>query len=230
MMMGEWNELRVTREAASGLYLDDEEGGEVLMPGKYVAGGTKVGQEVKVFVYQDSEDRPVATTETPMLVAGETGMLTVVGLHASAGAFLDWGLEKDLLLPYREQRREMSVGDRVMVTVYVDERSGRLAATMRGDEMMGRAEKTAVVERPPDMVGGAGVMAMAEQVLAELRAAGGVLAFDDKSAPEAIRERFGTSKKVFKQAIGGLYRQEWIEFPEGGGIRLVEKRRGRRGN
>ena len=87
----------------------------------------------------------------------------------------------------------------------------------------GRAEqKPAVRERPPEMVGGQAVMALGERIVKELRASGGTLPLDDKSPPDAIRERFGTSKKVFKQAVGGLYRERRVRFLEGGGIELIE--------
>jgi len=129
--LGRRNQLTVLREAKPGVYLDGGEDGEILMPWRYVTEDMGEGAVVDVFVYRDSEDRLVATTETPLAMAGEFAILRVVSTRASLGAFLDWGLAKDLLLPRNEQAEAVREGDLVPVYVYVDERSNRITATAR---------------------------------------------------------------------------------------------------
>jgi predicted RNA-binding protein (virulence factor B family) len=129
--IGERNALRVLRESKSGLYLDGEELGEILLPGRYIPKGTVPGDYLEVFVHHDSEDRIVATTEIPRACVGDFAALKVVSLHPQAGAFLDWGLSKDLLLPIREQARRVAVGETVVVYVFLDRRSNRIVATTR---------------------------------------------------------------------------------------------------
>ncbi len=130
-LIGQRNLLAVVREAPPGLYLDAENLGEILLPGKYKKPTMKPGVLVDVFVYLDSEDRLVATTETPLAMVGDFASLTVVGVHPHAGAFLGWGLGKDLFLPFREQAGIVRVGDQVVVFVHLDEKSNRIVATMR---------------------------------------------------------------------------------------------------
>ena len=101
----------------------------VLLPAKYVPEGMKVGDEIEVFLYRDSLDRPVATTKAPALTLGEIGCLKVRDV-TKIGAFLDWGLEKDLFLPFKEQTGKLKSGDKVVVALYLD-KSGRLCGTMR---------------------------------------------------------------------------------------------------
>lgn len=125
--------LKVTSASPHGLYLDGGEHGEILLPGKFVPQGAHEGDALDVFVYLDSEDRPVATTAHPLAMAGEIAGLEVVSYHAGTGAFLYWGLEKDLLLPIREQSGHVKPGDVVVVYIRVDTRSGRLVATMKLD-------------------------------------------------------------------------------------------------
>jgi uncharacterized protein len=129
--IGRRNTLRITRETPSGLYLDGGEHGEILLPGKYIPRGGFPGSEVDVFVYRDSEDRLVATTETPLAMVGDFACLEVTGVHPEIGAFLKWGLGKDLLLPIREQKDRVRVGDRVVVYVALDPRTERVVATAR---------------------------------------------------------------------------------------------------
>jgi predicted RNA-binding protein (virulence factor B family) len=111
--------------------LDGGPHGEILLPGRYLPAGVAPGEKVDVFIYRDSEDRLVATTETPRAVVGEFAYLRVVTRHPSAGAFLDWGLEKDLLLPLREHASTLRIGDWVLVRVALDERSDRIVASAR---------------------------------------------------------------------------------------------------
>ncbi|MCD8325889.1 MAG: S1-like domain-containing RNA-binding protein [Lachnospiraceae bacterium] len=127
--LGEMQTLKITRKVDFGVYLSEEDGTEeVLLPNKYVPEGKRPGDEVEVFVYRDSQDRLISTTLTPKLCLGQVARLKVVQV-GKIGAFLDWGLEKDLLLPYRQQKRKVQEGEEVLVSMYID-KSGRLCATM----------------------------------------------------------------------------------------------------
>jgi predicted RNA-binding protein (virulence factor B family) len=130
-MIGKRNRLSVARIATPGVYLDGGERGEILLPGRYVPPGTLVGESFEVFVHRDSEDRLVATTEAPRAVVGEFAALRVVSSNPQIGAFLDWGLSKDLLLPLREQSRRVGPGDWVVVYIFVDLKTDRIVATTR---------------------------------------------------------------------------------------------------
>ena len=130
--IGKYNTLTVLETSDHGLYLDGGKYDKILMPSRYVTPEMRVGSEVDCFVYNDSEDRLVATTETPHAQVGEFAYLEVVSIHPNAGAFLDWGLSKDLLLPYREQGDiHFTEGDGAIVAIYVDEYTNRIAATTR---------------------------------------------------------------------------------------------------
>src|SRR5439155_591957 len=102
-LLGRRNQLRILRSAPPGFYLDGGPRGEILLPGRYIPPGAAPGGTIDVFVYRDSEDRLVATTEKPHAMVGEFAYLRVVSVDARIGAFLDWGLDKDLLLPTRER-------------------------------------------------------------------------------------------------------------------------------
>jgi predicted RNA-binding protein (virulence factor B family) len=119
-ILGKRNLLSVIRESAPGLYLDGGELGEILLPGRYIPKNLAQKEKLDVFVYRDSEDRLVATTETPLAMVGEFAYLKVINVHPQVGAFLDWGLAKDLLIPFREQEFPLRVGDRVIVCVCLD--------------------------------------------------------------------------------------------------------------
>ena len=132
--LGKRNSLMVRRETPSGLYLDGGSLGEILLPGRYIPKGKQPGEPIDVFVYRDSEDRLVATTETPKAVVGEFAPLKVIGTTRNLGAFLDWGLSKDLLLPLREQEKMVEIGDWVVVCVFIDPKSNRIVASTRLDQ------------------------------------------------------------------------------------------------
>lgn len=136
MEIGRYNELCVSRLMEHGAYLADNDGNEVLLPRRYVTGEMTVGTIVRVFVYNDSENRPVATTETPTAKVGDTALLRVKAVNA-IGAFLDWGLTgKDLLVPFREQRVDMKAGRSYVVHVYLDSTSGRIVASAKLDKFL----------------------------------------------------------------------------------------------
>ncbi len=281
--LGKRNLLPVLRQAPPGLFLDGGSLGEILLPNCYIPGPVTLGMEVDVFVHLDSEDRLVATTETPRVMVGEFAALRVVSVEPRLGAFLDWGLSKDLFLPLREQTHRAEPGQNVVVHVSVDERSGRIVATTRLTRHLQREPAryregtpvqvllvartplglTAIVEQahlgllyhdphaPPLEVGQSltahvaavrpdgkidlrlepsaarGVLGLTERILTALDDGGGRLALDDSSTPEEIQERFGVSKKSFKQAVGALYRDRQIQLPKTGGIERVPKKSGR---
>lgn len=129
--LGETQELLILRETDFGVFLAEKEGDDdaVLLPRKQVPENALPGDKVRVFIYRDSKDRLIATTTDPLIHLGETAVLRVRQV-TKIGAFLDMGLEKDLLLPFREQACPLAEGDECLVALYID-RSGRLAATMR---------------------------------------------------------------------------------------------------
>ena len=129
--LGKVQELEIVRKKEFGVYLaqDREDEASVLLPKKQVPEGAEIGDKVEVFIYRDSSDRLIATTARPLLQVGETAKLEVKEI-AKMGAFLDMGLEKDLLLPFKEQTHPVRKGEKCLVTLYVD-KSKRLAATMR---------------------------------------------------------------------------------------------------
>jgi predicted RNA-binding protein (virulence factor B family) len=129
--IGKRNTLMVLRESKSGIYLDGGKHGEILLPNRYVPRGIAPGDRLEVFVYRDSEDRLVASTETPLATVGEVATLKVISVHQHIGAFLAWGLAKDLLLPFREQTGPVRVGQDVVVRVYLDEKTERIVASMK---------------------------------------------------------------------------------------------------
>lgn len=274
--LGKRNILRIVREAPPGLYLDGGTHGEILLPGRYIPAGAAPGGSLEVFVYRDSEDRLVATTETPLVMVGECAYLRVVSVKPNVGAFLAWGLEKDLLLPLREQTRNLRPFDWVVVHVALDTKSDRIIASARlnrwldvtpPEYVVGQAVKLLIEAETPlgyraivnhthhgllyhsdlarplavgqaidgyvrtvrpdgkidlslDPAGYRRIAPLTEQIIEALSAAGGHLPFHDKTPPEEIREKFGVSKKAFKQAIGALYREHRIRIGSDG-IRLA---------
>lgn len=128
--IGKYNSLRVIKEVDFGVYLDGEKNGEILMPIRYVPKDCKVGDYVDVFLYLDSEDRPVATTEKPFAQVGEFAMLRVISVN-KIGTFLDWGIMKDLLVPFREQKVTMVENRSYLVYIYVDDESQRIVASAK---------------------------------------------------------------------------------------------------
>jgi uncharacterized protein len=141
-LVGRYNSLQVVKQTNFGLYLDGGQDGEILLPNRYVPkelAGEFSGEDeewVNVFVYLDSEDKLIATTEKPKVQVGEFASLKVLEVN-SIGIFLDWGLSKDLLLPYSEEKRPLKAGDYCVVHVYLD-KSRRITATTRLDRYLDR--------------------------------------------------------------------------------------------
>ncbi|MCC6353209.1 MAG: GntR family transcriptional regulator [Verrucomicrobiae bacterium] len=150
--IGKRNTLRIVRDTPQGLYLDGGAHGEILLPNRYIPRDAAPGQSIDVFIYRDSEDRLTATTETPLAMVGDFAALRVVAVHRSVGAFLDWGLPKDLLLPFAEQDRPLAAGDLVVVAIALDPRSDRIYATTRLSKHVQRTPPNHEPGQPVDAI------------------------------------------------------------------------------
>lgn len=137
-ILGRRNTLAIVRASQPGLYLDGGELGEILLPGRYIPANLAPKQKLDVFVYRDSEDRLVATTEKPHAMVGEFGYMQVKSVNPQIGAFLDWGLAKDLLVPFREQEFPLRAGDWAVVYVGLDVKSNRIIASTRLNRHLNR--------------------------------------------------------------------------------------------
>ncbi|GAA5496505.1 conserved virulence factor B [Rubritalea halochordaticola] len=138
--LGRMNTLEVSRVEERGVYLMDQDEGEILLPAKEVPASAGLGSWLEVFVYRDSKDRLIATTSKPKVMVGEFAALKVTQVNPH-GAFLDWGLVKDLMLPFGEQKKKVSHGKTVVVRVYVDEDTDRIAATTRLGRFLGKENR-----------------------------------------------------------------------------------------
>lgn len=272
---GRYNTLKVVKFVDFGVYLDGEEMGEILLPARYVPEACEIGQDIEVFIYLDSEDRIIATTEKPYAQVGEFAMLRAKAINM-VGAFLDWGLMKDLLVPYREQKLNMVMGRSYLVYVYLDPDSKRIVASAKLEKFLDNVipdyqtgeEVRVIIESDSDLgynaiinhlhrgilyhdelpaplhigqqmkvyikkmredhkidlslyrPGYEQVDGVSQHILDKLNEAGGFLPFTDKSDAALIYDQFGISKKVYKKAVGTLYRQKRIMLEEKG-IRLL---------
>lgn len=138
--VGDYNILKVIRKVAFGFYLDDGEEG-ILLPIRFANPGLQIDDEIKVFIYHDSDNRLIATTQTPYAIVGEIAKLKVVDV-TKQGAFLDWGLMKDLFVPVTKQLGGMRLGAEYLVKLYLDEQTGRVAATEKIDFLLSNEELT----------------------------------------------------------------------------------------
>jgi len=276
--IGEYQTLTVTREMPQGLYLEDGEANEVLLPQKYITSEMEVDAEVKVFVYCDTEDRLVATTEEPVFTVGQYELLVVNDTN-HVGAFCAWGVNKDLFIPYSNQVASMQEGRHYVVYMYLDDKSERLVGTTRinkilehhADEELKMGDEVALMvynetelgykvvinqkyaglvyknELPRPLqygqkltgfvkpirsdgkidisltpIGHQSIEPNADKLRKRLESAGGFLPFHDKSDADAIRMTFGISKKLFKKAVGTLYKKKLIRI-ESDGIYQIKK-------
>ena len=275
LQLGKFNTLTVARRAEQGLYLS---GGpeDILLPNRYVPEGIGIGDEIDVFVYLDNEERLVATTEHPYAEVGDFAWLEVAWVN-QFGAFLDWGLMKDLFVPFREQKMKMQKGRSYLVHIHLDPETYRIMASAKverylssdyppyhgGDEIdaliwqktdlgfkvivdnkfsgllfddeifrelhSGDRLRAFVKQVRPDgkidlslqRKGQRAVKDFSEILLENLQTNGGQTTLGDKSPADEIYAVFGVSKKVFKKAIGDLYRRHLIVITEDG-IRLVD--------
>ena len=273
--LGKFNTLKVVKEVDFGLYLDGEEEGEILLPTRYVPAGCKVGDELNVFLYLDSEERLVATTLEPLVQVGGFAYLEVSWVN-QYGAFLNWGLMKDLFVPFREQKQKMQVGKRYLIHAHLDEESYRIVASAKVERYLSKEtpqyqqgqEVQILVWQKTDLGfkaimddtyagllyeseifqplhagmkmkayvkqvredgkidlslskgGQAGVTDFSATLLERLQQNGGYLPMGDKSPAEEIYALFGVSKKVFKKALGDLYKKRLVLL-EPNGVRLT---------
>lgn len=270
LVIGSYNELVVERKVDFGFYLNPKED-EVLLPAKYAPEGLAPGDTIRVFVYTDSEDRPVATTLTPLAVVGDFTCLEVKDVQPF-GAFLEWGLEKDLFLPKSEMQDQLKPGDRVVIKALLDRSTNRVYATAKislhtnkdleelsqgemvdlliygittlgfkaiindrytgilyrnetfrelsvGEKTVGyiqRIKEDGKIDLLLKKPGYDSVSDSATGILELLEKEGGFIPLNDKSSPDAIRERFSMSKKEFKRTIGGLYKKRRIQITDTG--------------
>lgn len=274
MNLGKMNMLRVEEFSDHGAYLCDEAGQRVLLPGKFIPKDLKIGDSIEVFLYNDSEDRPIATTQVPLVMLDEIAYLEVVNVSRH-GAFLDWGLDKDLFVPFKNMREEMEEGRSYFVSLYLDEYSGRLTGTERFGYLFEQTPDIRMEEPIQAMVydvtdlgykiyaegpsrglmfrnevfqqleigqkitvylknvrpdgkfdfklerGDAGsVDNCANKIIASMQNNNGICAITDSSSSDEIAKTFGVSKKLFKKAVGLLYRSQQIAIEPG---RLVLK-------
>jgi len=273
--IGKINQLSVVKLQGANIYLGSAVSNKVLLVDKKPPAHCQVGDSLTVFVYTDSEGHLAATTTLPLAQVDDIAYLKVAALNY-VGAFLDWGLPKNLLVPFSEQHHELEVGKSYLVKVFLDEKQ-RVVATTKIDKFISDtadeelsegqqvelliADKTELgvkaiinnrywgmlysnelfqpVKKGQKLTGYIKqiredskidlslqqqgykkiVLPLTDTILNKLKANNGELMLSDKSPPEAIYAAFGVSKKVFKQAIGALYKQELIDI-EKTGIRL----------
>ena len=272
--IGKYNTLQVARKVDFGLYLASDTD-EVLLPKKYVTPEMEIGSDAEVFIYKDSEDRTIATTLRPYATVGDFVFLKAKDVTAH-GAFLDWGLEKDLFVPFREQENKMEVGRSYVVYIYLDKLTKRLAASAKvnrylSSEIASLQENEKVellLHKKTDLGFGAIInnqfqgLIYKNEIFSEIKvgdkihgwiktiredgkidlrlqpvgielsddaqktiwnkltAKNGFLALTDNSEPQLIMQELSMSKKTFKKAVGGLFKDKKIVI-EKDGIRLV---------
>jgi hypothetical protein len=275
--IGKNTTLTASRNAAAGMYLEDAKGNEVLLPNKYVPKSFKVGEVLEVFIYKDSEDRLVATTIVPLIELGGFAKLMVKQVNA-VGAFLDWGMEKDLLVPIKEQSEKMEEGKEYLVSMYLDEITDRLVGsskikkflsnekvnlkvgqdvevTIFDDTPLGylaivegkhkgliyhnevfdrlyigntisayvkKIKENGEIDLSAQKIGFKHVDDQTDVIYTMLKQNKGYLNLSDNSSPEEIQARLKMSKKVYKKAIGMLYKMKKIRI-EPDGIYLIGK-------
>lgn len=151
LQIGKYNTLRVVKLVSFGVYLDGGEGKEILLPTRYVPKGMKVDDEIQVFVYHDNEGRLIATTLRPKAVVGEFAFMRVKSVN-DTGAFLDWGLMKDLLVPFKEQKMTMREGKWYLVYVHLDHLTGRIVASARIEKFLGNVPPVYQLNQEVDLL------------------------------------------------------------------------------
>jgi len=150
--IGKYNTLEILRDTKVGLFLGNgNEAEDILLPNKYVPKQFEIGDEITVFVYLDHEERPVATTLEPYILLNEFALLRV-NYTNRVGAFMDWGLEKDILVPFKEQAREMEKGKRYLVYLYLDEKTNRLVASSKTNQFLDNENLTVEKGEEVDLI------------------------------------------------------------------------------
>ena len=150
IQIGQHNTLTIARETKVGLFLTDGKE-DVLLPNKYVPKIFEIGEEITVFVYLDHEERPVATTLVPYIFLNEFALLRV-NYTNQVGAFMDWGMEKDILVPFKEQARPMEKGKRYLVYLYLDEKTNRLVASSKTNQFLDNENITVSKDEEVDLI------------------------------------------------------------------------------
>lgn len=270
MQIGEFHELEIVKEVDFGVYLASERG-EILLPTKYLPEEVKIGQTINVFLYKDSEDRLIATTLQPYGKLNDFVALEVRD-NAPQGAYMDWGLEKDLLVPVKEQPQPYRIGEIHVVRICLDYKTDRLIGVGKinafldndyskleegqeveiliyseselgysavvdqeysgllykneifqpiriGDKLRGFIKKLREDGKIDLRLGQVGVKAIdvnGQKIIKLLQNNDGFIGLHDKSSPEEIIVKTKMSKKAFKKAIGGLYKQQLIEIKDNG--------------
>ncbi len=197
--LGRIQKLIIIKKTEFGVYLGESRESEerVLLPKKQVPAGASSGDEIEVFLYRDSKDRLIATVKKPFITLDKPAILEVKEI-TGIGAFLDMGLERDLLLPYHEMKRDTKEHDRIAVKMYVD-KSGRLAATQ-----WVKTENEALFRVEQD----------AEHILRLLSERGGRLPVGDRSDAEAIKKECNLSRNAFKKGAGHLLKEGLVEISD----------------
>ena len=230
LQLGKRNQLKVLREKEHGVYLEGGEIGDILLPMRYVPEGTKIGDTLDVFLYLDQQERLVATTEHPLIEVGQFAYLECTWTN-EYGAFLNWGLTKDLFCPFREQKIRMQRGQRYQVYCYIDSKTYRIVCSSKIEKFQKALTEQKNSKRfnnrydehdtPPDRT--IIIEDFSTRLFEHLKlTSDGFSPYHDKSPAEEIYAMFGVSKKVFKQAIGDLYKRELIQIKPNG-IELTVK-------
>ena len=246
IQLGKRQELKIVKRVEFGVYLADTDNAEerVLLPGKEVPEGTQIGDVISVFIYRDSKDRLISTTREPLISVGQTALLRVTDV-GKYGAFLDWNLEKDLLLPFKEQTTHLKPGDKWLdmvegVVYEINEKFGVFVAVDDCYSGLIPAREPAQGIRVSDRLkmrvadvleDGKLTLSIrdkayiqmnkdADEIMKLIERKGGKLSFNDKADPELIRCETGMSKNEFKRAVGNLYKQRLIMI-ETDGIRKI---------
>ncbi len=226
LQLGKRNQLKVLREKEHGLYLEGGDIGDILLPKRYVPEGTKVGDILDVFLYLDQEERLIATTEHPLIEVGQFAYLECAWTN-EYGAYLNWGLMKDLFCPFREQKVRMQRGKRYLVYCYIDDKTYRIVCSSKIEKFQKAISekdgnsKPSTLKPKPDrkvLIGDFSTRLFEHLKLSEK----GFIPYHDKSPAEEIYAMFGVSKKVFKQAVGDLLKRELIQI-KSNGIELTIK-------
>jgi hypothetical protein len=274
--IGKYTELEIEKIIQQGAYLlTGDESPSILLPTRYIPENAQIGDLVKVFIYRDSEDKIIATTDKPLVIVGEFAYLKVKS-QSNFGAFLDWGLMKDLLVPFSEQKEKMNIGQSYLVGLYVDKLTNRIVGTQHinkylrdneitindGDEVdilicdetdlgykvivnqkyWGMIYKNQIfsdidtgqrinawvkqirddgkIDVTLQQPGFKEVLSAEEKILKLLEQQNGYSDLNDDSKPDEIYTELQISKKVFKKAIGKLFREKKIMITENG-IQLI---------
>jgi len=151
IQIGEWNNLIILRDTDPGLFLGDDDGNEVLLPNRYVPQDFNIGQTLRVFVYLDNEERLVAVTDTPYIKKGEFALLRCNAVN-DYGAFLDWGMLKELFCPFKEQAFPMKKGGWYLVHCFLDDQTNRLVASSKTNRFLDNSELTVALFDEVDLI------------------------------------------------------------------------------